>query len=261
MRKKGEHNMADSTDEPQIPASAMAPGPAPDWQARQLLRAARAATLATQKDGQPLASLVTPTCAPDLSVMIFISQLSEHTRQLRVEPRCSLMVMGEPISANPQTAPRVTINGVASLETDAVLKARWLAVHPYAQLYAEFGDFSLWRIRPTSGQLVGGFARAFRLKASDLTPDPAAVAALLEAEPSIMAHCNADHADALALIAARPGVWRMVAVDVDGFDLASDQEDVAVQRIAWSTPVQSSAAVRQELVVMTKNARAAKTNG
>ena len=253
--------MADTTDEPQIPASAIAPGPEPSWQARQLLRGARAGMLATQKDGQPLASLVTPACAPDLSLLIFISQLSEHTRQLRQEPRCSLMVMGEATSANPQTAPRVTINGVAELETSADMKARWLAVHPYAQLYAGFGDFSLWRIRPMSGQLVGGFARAFRLKPADLMPDPAAMAAILEAEASIIAHCNSDHADALALIAGKPGRWQMVGVDVDGFDLISDQEDAAVQRVSWSAPVKDAAAVRQELVMLTKVARAAQLSG
>jgi putative heme iron utilization protein len=151
----------------------------------------------------------------------------------------------------------VTINGLAELETSKELKARWLAVHPYAQLYAEFGDFSLWRIRPIGGQLVGGFARAFRLKAADLTPDPSALAEILAAEPSIIHHCNTDHADALALIAGKPGRWQMVAVDVDGFDLMSDQEGAAVQRVSWSAPVQNAAAVRQELVVLTKVARAA----
>ena len=97
--------MADSSEEPKIPKGAMAPGPDPAWQSRQLLRAARAGVLATQKDGQPFASLVTPACAPDGSILMFLSTLSEHTRQLRAEPRCSLMVMGQATAANPQTAP------------------------------------------------------------------------------------------------------------------------------------------------------------
>ncbi len=221
-----------------------------------IMRQARVCTLATVKDGQPLASLATPACAPDLSVLLFLSTLSEHTRQLKADPRCSLLLAAPPRSANPQTAPRVSVAGLAELEPDPAMKARWLAVHPYAQLYADFGDFALWRIRLQSGQLVGGFARAFRLNKADLTPDPQAVAALLEAEDSIMAHCNADHADALALIAGRPGSWRMVAVDVDGFDLIdTNDQDPIVRRINWSGPVTDSAAVRQELVTMTRAAR------
>jgi putative heme iron utilization protein len=260
-RKKGEQIMANGSEEREIPENiplgAIAPGPAPDWQARQLLRAARVGTLATAKDGQPFASLVTPACAPDLSVLMLLSTLSEHTRQLRTEKRVSLMVTGEPVTANPQTAPRVTVTGLAELEPDPALKARWLAVHPYAQLYAGFGDFALWRIRPLAAQLVGGFARAFRLKQADLTPDPRAVAEILAAEADIIVHCNQDHAEALALIAGKPGAWRMVALDVDGCDLAPDRDDVAVQRVSWSAPVDDVVAVRKELVALTKTAREA----
>lgn len=227
-------------------------GPSPIWQARQLLRQARVGTLATTADGQPFASLITPACAPDLSVLMFISTLSEHTRQLRADPRCALMVMGEPISLNPQTAPRLSLTGIAAPEPDPALKARWLAVHPYAALYAEFTDFSLFRIRLQSAQLVGGFARAHRLRMADLTPHSDATARLLASEDGIRTHCNNDHADALALMAGSPGDWRMVAVDVDGCDLACGE---AVRRIAWSAPVDDAGGVRNELVRLTKAAR------
>ena len=64
------------------------------WEARKLLRAARVGTLATSAQGQPFASLVTPACAPDLSLLLLLSDLSEHTRHLRAEPRCSVLVTG-----------------------------------------------------------------------------------------------------------------------------------------------------------------------
>src|SRR5580658_6830374 len=99
------------------------------WTARKLLRAARAGTLASSTDGQPFASLVTPACAPDSSVLLLLSDLSEHTRHLRAEPRCAVMVAGEATDRNPQTAPRVTVTGLAERIDDAALKARWLAVH------------------------------------------------------------------------------------------------------------------------------------
>ena len=134
----------------------------PAWAARKLLRAARAGTLASTAAGQPFASLVTPACAADLSLLLLLSDLSEHTRHLRADPRCSVLVAGTPDSANPQTAPRVTVTGLAEIEAEPTLKARYLAVHPYAALYAGFADFSLWRIRPLGGLYVGGFARAAR---------------------------------------------------------------------------------------------------
>lgn len=230
------------------------------WETRRLLRAARAGTLATSAGGQPFASLVTPATAPDGSPLLLLSGLSEHTRHLRAEPRCALLVTGPAEGANPQTAPRVTVTGLAEPVEDAALKARWLALHPYAALYAGFADFGLWRIRPQAALFVGGFARAVRLRRADLLPEAEAVAAIEAAAPSIMTHCNTDHPDALAAIAAvAPGApagdgegWRMVAVDVDGCNLACGE---TVLRVAWAAPVRMAGEVRENLVRLTRETR------
>lgn len=231
--------------------------PSPAWEARKLLRATRMGTLATAvreegRQGQPFASLVTPACTPDLSILLFLSDLSEHTRHLMADPRCSVLVVGPPASANPQTAPRVTVTGLAETTDDPAMKARFLAVHPYASLYADFADFRVWRIRPMGALFVGGFARAVRLKAGELVPDATAVGAISAAEAGIIHHCNQDHPDALAAIAGKSGDWRMVAVDVDGCDLASGEQ---VIRVAWSAPTVDAGGVRTELVRLAAKAR------
>ena len=164
--------------------------------ARCLLRSARVGTLATSAKGQPFASLVTPACAPDLSLLLLLSGLSEHTRHLMADPRCSVLVVGVAETANPQTAPRLTVTGVAERVASPELKSRYLAVHPYASLYADFGDFAVWRMQPVAGLFVGGFARAIRLPRQALTPDPESVTAIATAEAGIIAHCNRDHPDA-----------------------------------------------------------------
>jgi putative heme iron utilization protein len=241
-------------------------------EARRLVRGAAVATLATQAEGQPFASLVTPAAAPDLGVLLWLSTLSEHTRQLAREPRCALLFQGRAEGPNPQTAPRVTLTGTAErLEPgtgeEPSLKARWLARHPYAALYAGFADFALWRIRPAAALLVGGFARATRLRQSEFLPDPAAVAAVAEAEPDILGHVNADHPDALAAIAEgllaapRGRRWRMVAVDVDGADLspepaAEEGEPGPVLRLPFPEPVRDAMGVRSALVAAAREARA-----
>lgn len=238
----------------------------PAFQARCLLRGAASATLATQADGQPFASLATPAMAPDLSPLLWLSTLSEHTRQLAAEPRCALLVQGPPAEANPQTAPRVTLTGIAERVPEAevpALKPRWLAKHPYAALYADFGDFSLWRIRPGGALLVGGFARAHRIRLADLLPDAAVVAAVAAAEAEIIGHVNDDHADAVAAIATgllggAPGEWRIATVDVDGCDLALGDD---VRRLQFAAPVADADAVRAALIRAARAARAALTQG
>ena len=215
------------------------------WQARTLLRGARAATLCTAKDGQPFGGLITPACAPDLSVLMLLSGLSEHTRHLRTDPRCAVMVVGTPTEHNPQTAPRLTVQGEAHPEPDPALKARWVARHPYAAFYAVFADFTLFRLRPAGGQFIGGFASAHRMRQAELEADPAAVAAVAEAEAGILEHMNSDHASAVAHMAGGEG-WRMVAVDVDGCDLAREEEEV--RRVDWSAPVADAGGMRAEVI-------------
>ncbi len=213
------------------------------WEARKLLRSVRQANLATQAGGQPFASLVTPAVAPDGAVLMLLSSLSEHTRHLAADGRCALLFVGTAPEANPQTAPRVTVSGTAEPWPDAAAKAYWVARHPYAAFYADFTDFSLWRLRPEAGFYVGGFARAVRLSAASLAPPPAAVADLQAAESQILAHCNADHG------AAGTGDWTILGVDCDGFDLL--QGDV-VLRVAFPSPVLDASGARLAIVALVK---------
>ncbi len=228
----------------------------PGFAARRLLRAARVGALATQSGGFPFAGLVTPATDGALSVLLLLSDLSEHTKQLRRDPRCALLVAGRAADANPQTTPRVTIVGSAAVADEAGSRARFLAVHPYAALYAGFGDFHLWRIVAEEALLVTGFASAHRLRPERLLPSAAAVAAVAEAAPGIMAHCNAEHADTMALLAARPAAWRMVGVDVDGCDLAGEAAEAA-RRVAWPQPVADADGVRRALILLARAARSA----
>lgn len=238
----------------------------PTWIARKLLRAARQATLATQASGQPFAGLVTPATTADADPLLLLSDLSEHTRHLRADARCALLVVGEAVEANPQTAPRVTLLGEAVIDPDPAARARFLAVHPYAALYAGFGDFNIWRIRPRSAAFVGGFARAFRLSAAQLSPDPAAVSALSEAHADIVEHCNHAHAEAMAALAGSASAI-MVGVDTDGCDLlpggnrSGSQESRDPQaagltlRVAWDHPARTPDDVRRELIRLARAAR------
>jgi putative heme iron utilization protein len=236
----------------------------PGFDARRLLRGAPSCVLATQRDGQPFAALVVPAFTPGMAALLLLSSLSEHTRELMLEPRCALIAVGPPEGPNAQTAERVTLTGLAAPvppEEVAGLKARYLARRPYAALYADFEDFALWRVSPGGGQYVGGFARAHRLRIGQILPDPAAVAALAAAEAEILEHMNEDHADAVAAIArglgglGTDGPWRMVAVDTDGADIAAGEE---VVRLHFSAPAASPEAVRVELVAAARAGRGMK---
>jgi putative heme iron utilization protein len=213
---------------------------------RMLARSVRVASLASvDQAGEPFASLVTPAFSADFQALLLLSGLSDHTKHLRATGRAALLVVGEKTEANPQTAPRVTFSCAAAPIDEPALKARYLAIHPYAALYAGFGDFALWRLTPHDAHYVGGFGIARGVAASKFQPDAESCASIAAAEAEILAHCNDHHADALAAIAGTPGAWRMVALDIDGFDLAQGE---MVRRIAFPAPVASANAVRAALI-------------
>jgi putative heme iron utilization protein len=228
--------------------------PDPAHAARLLLRASRAATLATSDNGQPFASLVTPATAPDGSVLMLLSGLSPHTRHLRTEKRCSVLVIRAATGPNPQTSPRLTLVGAAAPEPDPALKARWVAVHPYAAFYADLGDFQLWRFRAASAQFVGGFASAHRFRGEDLQPAPEAATSIASSERAILDGCNAAGSmDRLAAAHGGSGEgWRMVACDPDGCDLALGD---AVMRIPFPAQARDAAHVREQLARLADAAR------
>jgi len=136
--------------------------------AAELIRASKAASLATVSGEQPFAAWVTVAWREDLSPLLLLSTLSTHTRQLLVNPACALLVVGQAADENPQTAPRVTLSGRAAKSTEAADQKYFLAAHPYAAMYADFTDFSFWRVELTAAHYVGGFAAAARLDVSKL---------------------------------------------------------------------------------------------
>jgi len=220
--------------------------------ARCLLRAARWATLATTRtqDGtpQPFASLVTPAVAPDGGVLMLLSSLAEHSRHLMAAPRCAMIVVGQPENANWQTAPRVTVMGQAQVLVDRKAKEFWLGRHPYARLYADFTDFSLWRLMPEEALYIAGFAQATRLAGAALLPAESAVAAVAAAAGPLIVHCNEAHEEALNRLAhaqGASGTWRLLGVDIDGIDLAQDDR---VLRVAFGAPVADGAAAQAALL-------------
>lgn len=236
----------------------------PGRQVRQLLRRLDRAALATRMaappagldvaDGWPYASLVLLAVDQSAAPLLLLSDLAEHTRNLKADPHVALLVDGTAGLADPLTGARATLLGRASICDDAGARARYVARHPSAELYAGFKDFHLYRVEIASAHLVAGFGRIDWAAAADIVDRPAP--ALVAAEPEIVAHMNQDHEDALDLMARAGGLagegWRMTGIDPDGIDL---RRGGAVGRIDFASRVEDAGAARAELVRMTREAR------
>ena len=230
--------------------------------ARMLLRSRRSAALATASasdDGWPFCSLVTIACDADGSPIMLFSRLADHTRNLDADSRAALLLEDASSLANPQTGPRLTLTGRIIPDAEPRLRRRFLARHPGAALYADFGDFRFFRMEVDGGHWVGGFAQARRLERSLLLTDPRASQAIAEAEPSAIDHMHADHAEAIALWASRllglaGSGWRIIAIDPEGCELGCGE--AAFARLAFPDPATDAGSLRDILVALTKEARA-----
>lgn len=227
--------------------------------ARRLMRSLDRATLATSLDGWPYASLVLVAAGMDATPLLLLSDLAEHTKNLKRDPRVSLLYDGTAGLADPLTGARVTVLGEIAPTDDPGLLRRYVARHPSAAAYAGFGDFRCYRLAVRRAHLVAGFGRIDWIGADALLPAAGETTALADAEPGILAHMNDDHAAALELcarhLAGRAGTgWTMTGIDPDGIDLRRDGETA---RLDFARRVGDAGAARAELVRLAQAARAA----
>jgi putative heme iron utilization protein len=229
-------------------------------EARRLIRGCGHASLATSLDGWPYVSLVAVACDSDSSPLLLLSDLAQHTRNLSADSRVSLLFGDVAGHADPLAGPRLTLLGRAGRCEDARLSARFAARHPESAAYAGFADFHLYRVAIERAHLVAGFGRIAWLAGEELrfAGDTAALAA---AEPGIIAHMNADHAEAVRLYAqrllGRAGAgWRVTGIDPEGLDLRRDTGAAGeTARLDFPEPILTPAAARRVLVFLADEAR------
>jgi len=251
-----------------VDAAPPAPEPSHAERARTLVASRPQGALSTiglEPAGTPFGSVVTYGLDPVGAPVFFVSTMAEHTRNLDADARASLLVVEDtPAGADPLASGRVTLLGTVAEVTDpderAAARAGYLAANPNA-FYVDYGDFRCMRLAVTDVRYVGGFGRMSWVDApayADAQPDPLAPAA-----SAIVAHMNADHADALVTLchhfAARPDVVgaSMTAVDRYGFEvvaeLGGDRREAL--RIGFGGEQQTADEVRAELIAMLATAR------
>jgi hypothetical protein len=178
--------------------------------ARQLLRAHRygaLCTLSKKFDGHPFGSITPYLVDHDGSLLILISTLAEHTKNIQHDPRVSLITHNQE-DTHIQTQGRITIVGTALLLEDRELAGkRYLRYFPEAKTYFAMHDFQFYRIVPQALRYIGGFGDIHWVKAENylLPPYP-----LIAEEDALLDKINAARSVSDGLV---------IGIDCDGFDL------------------------------------------
>ena len=224
---------------------------------RGLDRAALATALPVQSGAWPYASLVLVAVDHDLSPILLLSDLAEHTKAIAADGRVSLLFDGTQGLEQPLTGPRVTLVGRAGAH-------RRRAPGPPLSRPAS-GCRDVCRLqglqflpggrgaRPSGGRLRQDSLAECRANSRGLL-----LAGLAESEDGIVRHMNEDHADAVQLYAGKllglaGSDWRMTGIDAEGIDLRQGGQ---VARLAFDAPLGAASEARKVLVALVAKARA-----
>src|SRR6516225_4906445 len=233
--------------------------------ARTLMYSGRIATLSThsrKQPGFPFGSLMPYALDNNGRPIFLISTMAMHTQNLQADPRASLFVTEPDAGGNPLGASRVTLIGnvVRIPEADlAEARSLYLASYSDSKHWVDFDGFFFFRMDVVDIYFVGGFGVMGWVAASEYSqarPDP-----LNDHKNDIMHHMNANHKDALILLAKRfadvaAQDAEMISVDRLGFHLRlKTQDGIRGARIAFLREVADPMETREVFVEMVRLAR------
>jgi hypothetical protein len=142
-------------------------------EARQMLRNHRYGTLCTLSkkfDGHPFGSITPYLVDHDGSLLILISSLAEHTKNILQDARVSLITHNQQ-APEIQTQGRVTVMGQALIVNQREsAEKRYLRFFPEALAYLEMHDFSFYRITPVAIRYIGGFGKIHWVNMAEYVP-------------------------------------------------------------------------------------------
>ena len=189
-------------------------------EARQILRAHRygaLCTLSKKYDGHPFGSITPYLVDHDGSLLILISALAEHTKNIQNDARVSLITHNQD-DPHIQTQGRVTVVGSAALEADRDgAGLRYLRYFPEAQTYFEMHDFQFYRIVPQAIRYIGGFGNIHWVKAENYA---VADYPLVAQEEEVLAQMSTEHGAAIRRHTAQSDIGaELIGIDCDGFDI------------------------------------------
>lgn len=223
--------------------------------ARRLLNHQSVGVLSTHSidlEGYPFGSIAPYALNYDGEPIILISDIAQHTRNIKHNNKVSLTVF-DPHADDPQSGSRLTwIGDAESIDpSDTQSRDRYLRYFPAAESYFQTHDFSFYRIALRRARFIGGFGEIHWIEpASMLVQNP-----FRETEKGIIDHMNQDHQKALVhycegLKGARAAAVTMTGIDSEGFDMLAGK---LKQRIDFDSPIFTAEDARKNLVRLARS--------
>ncbi|MCP5045691.1 MAG: DUF2470 domain-containing protein [bacterium] len=156
-------------------------------------------THSTEVEGYPFGSL-TPYCLDSgFNPVIFISDLAQHTKNIKANPKVCLTITEETDDNEKQAHARYTYIGDAIRVAEGSgsyeeVADRYFRYFPSSRGYLETHDFNFYRIHLVRGRYIDGFGKIFWITQSEWQHSN--VFSSTE-ELAIVNHMNSEHPDSL----------------------------------------------------------------
>jgi heme iron utilization protein len=224
-------------------------------------------TISKKAVGWPFGSIAPYALNDAGEPILLISEIAEHTRNLRADARSSLLVRDSKATDDPQAGARATVMGYAMPVPAPFINAarqRYLGLFPNSSGYFEVHDFTLFQLKVSQIRYIGGFGEIHWVDGNEIIN----YSAYYGADPvsrhagMICDHMNQDHTDALMMFARKLGSIdaqsaKMIHVDGEGFDLVGVQDGAHRHlRIAFPERISTAEEARGAMVELVRRVRA-----
>ena len=235
-----------------------------ELEAVKLLRTSNEGVLTTISDkfeGYPFGSFITYITDRDRSVIIFASNLAEHTTNIKKNSKSCFTIFSIKDHENKQDNPRMSLLGDFNKVEDSrreELKQKLKKHLPESDLYLELPDFNFYKMSVTNVRWIGGFGKIGWLNNDSwLKKD----LEWIPAEKEIIEHMNQDHSKSIiSTLSAQHNVKdkkaKMIELSIDGFYCESNNK---IYFLNFKRPCFTVDEIRKELIVQARENRAHET--
>ena len=250
-----------------------------NYAARFLIRSCQKSYLATElskenyknisfdsKKTMPYSTFVMTASDYDGSPLILLSDLSDHTKNLKKNNFASMLFYEEQKEIkffpefdnsnlpydyeDPMSRPRLTVIGELKISNESYHKRRFSMRHPASNLYLNFKDMNIYKLHIKAAHITAGFAKVKWFSKKELLYK---VEFNLENnEFDIINHMNEEHQESINLyekylfdLKSIEGNWKLVGIDPEGFDIRLNK---IVKRFNFKSPIKKLSMIRKIFV-------------
>ena len=214
-------------------------------------------TISKQHNGYPFGSFVTYVSGWDRTIFLYLSDLADHTKNLKKDHRSCITIYKKNNSGDVQNSARLTLIGDLKKVQDSIYKAckeRFHNFFPESKAYEQMHDFNFYQISITQARWIGGFGKISWLDPKNWKNVPVD---WFGSEKNMIDHMNEDHSNTIrsalhAVHDIKDKEAVMIGLSIDGYYIRSKGN---VFFINFDYPVCTSKEYRNVLIELSKKYR------